>query len=48
MTCRRGDARAYQPAVNENRPAITAANRPRELLRGMLEEQRRTLTIWLT
>ena len=48
MTGRRGDARAYKPAANKNRPATTPANRPTKLLRGMLEEQRRTHTIWLT
>ena len=48
MTGRRSDARASEPAANENRPATSPATRPTKLLRGMLEEQRRTHTIWLT
>jgi DnaK suppressor protein len=48
MTGRRGDARADDPAANENRPATTLVTRPTKLSRGMLEEQRRTSTVWLT
>ena len=48
MTGRRSDTCTHRPAAKENRPVTTTANRPTELLRCMLEEQRRTHTIWLT
>jgi DnaK suppressor protein len=48
MTGRPSDACTHTPAEKENRPVTTTANRPTELLRCMLEEQRRTHTLWLT
>ena len=47
MTGRRSDACTHTPA-EANGPVTAAVRRPTELLRCMLEEQRRTHTIWLT
>jgi DnaK suppressor protein len=48
MTGRRSDACTHKPTAEENRPVTAAVHGPTELLRCMLEEQRRTHTSWLT
>ena len=47
MTGPRSDARTDKPTTEENRPVATTMHRPTELLRCMLEEQRRTEPTWL-
>jgi RNA polymerase-binding transcription factor len=48
MTGRRSDACTHNPAAKANGPVTAAVHRPTELLRCMLEEQRRTHTTRLT
>ena len=42
MTGQRGDGCTHKPTDNENRSVTTTASRAPGLLRGLIEEQRRT------
>jgi hypothetical protein len=42
MTGQRGDGCTHKPTDNENRSVTTTASRTPGLLRGLIEEQRRT------
>jgi len=48
MTGRRSDACTQQSTAHENPPVTTTVHRATGLLRCMLEERRRTHTVWLT